>query len=74
MLWFSQGFFSNEEKNQLRYYVQTKSIPNNKIKEIFDKFKCNFVVKRRDESLEIKHQMQIKTDIRKKYKYKADLE
>ena len=60
------GVFNDEEINHLRYYVQTKSMPNNKIKEISEKFKCSFVVKRIDERFDIKHQMQIKIDTRKK--------
>lgn len=41
-------------------------MPINRIKEISDKLKCNFVGKRIDEKLAIKHQMQIKIDTRKK--------
>ncbi len=58
--------FTKEEINHLRFYVQTRSIPNNKITEIAQEFKCNFVVKRINENFDVKHQQQIKIDTRKK--------
>ena len=59
------GVFTEDEITHLRFYVQTKSVPNNKILEVAKQFKCNFIVKRIDEKFDIRHQQQIKVDTRK---------
>ena len=60
------GVFNENEINHLRYVVKTKSVPNDKICEVAKIFNCNFIVRRIDESLDIRHQQQIKIDTRKK--------
>ena len=59
------GVFSDDEITHLRFFVQTRSIPNNKIIEIAKAFQCNFAVRRIDEKLDPRHQQQIKIDTRK---------
>ena len=58
--------FTEDEIAHLRYTVQTRSIPNNKILEISQQFQCNFVVKRIDENFNNEQQQQVKIDTRKK--------
>lgn len=60
------GVFTRNEISHLRSIIQTRSLPNNKIIEVAKAFKCNFVVKRIDEKKDIKHQMEMKIDTRKK--------
>lgn len=62
---FKSGLFTSDEITHLRFYVQAKSIPNNKILEIVQAFECNFVVGRIDENFDVRHQQQIKIDTRK---------
>ncbi len=60
------GVFTEDEINHLRFFVQTKSIPNNKIIEVAKQFKCNFVVKRINEFKTSKNHQVIHIDTRKK--------
>ena len=43
------GIFTEDEIQEMRQIIQTRSLTNNKIKKIAEYFKCNFVVKRIDE-------------------------
>lgn len=61
----SNRVFSPDEITHLRFFVQTRTLPNNKITEIAKEFQCNFVVRRIDESQASIHQQQIKIDTRK---------
>ena len=38
------GVFTDDEIDDLRFFVQTRTIPNNKIEEVAKKFKCNFSI------------------------------
>ena len=58
--------FTEDEITHLRFHVQTRSIPNNKIMEIAQTFKCHFTVCRIDEKADVRHQQNIKVDTRKK--------
>ena len=58
--------FKPEEINHLRYFIQTREIPNNKIIDISKAFKCHFIIKRIDETRPIARQQKINIDTRKK--------
>ena len=60
------GVFSEEEINHLRFFVQTKSIPNNKILDVAKEFKCHFVVRRINEAKSTRNQQVMHIDTRKK--------
>ena len=59
------GVFTEDEITHLRFTVQTRTVPNNKILEIAKQFKCNFAVRRIEEKYGPKHEQQIKVDTRK---------
>ena len=63
------GVFTKKEIEQMRYYVQTRKLSNDKIITIAEKFKCNFVIRRIDENQDIKHQQQIKINTTKQFKF-----
>lgn len=58
------GVFTNEEMDTMRRSVMTRSVPNDKIKDIARQFKCHFIVKRIDETRDVKHQMRVNIDTR----------
>ena len=60
------GVFTNDEINHLRNYVRTKRIPSNRIIQVAKEFKCHFIIRRIDETRDVKHQQQIKIDTRRK--------
>ena len=60
------GVFNEEEINHLRFTVQTKTLPNNRINEIAQQFKCNFIVRRIEEKYGTRHAAQRMIDTRKK--------
>ena len=60
------GVFTDDEINHLRFFVQTKSIPNNRIIEVAKKFKCNFVIRRINENKGTNNQQVMHIDTRNK--------
>ena len=36
--------FTDDEIDDLRFFVQTRTIPNNKIEDVAKKFKCNYSI------------------------------
>ena len=60
------GVFSEEEIEHLRYMVQTRTIPNDKIKQISQAFSCHFVINKIYEDKEIRRQMKLAVDTRNK--------
>ena len=59
------GVFTNDEINEMREIIQTRSLPTKKIREISERYKCHFIVKRIDETYDNESQQQNGIDTRK---------
>ena len=59
------NIFDKHEIQHLRSIIQTRSLPNNRIVDIAKHFKCNFVIKRIDETYDTENQMRQNIDTRK---------
>ena len=72
------GVFSKEEIHVLKDTLKTRNFPNNKVYDVAKQFKTHFIIRRIDENVQVKHQMMMKVDTRKKewaadYKRTVDL-
>ncbi|KAK8898932.1 hypothetical protein M9Y10_001224 [Tritrichomonas musculus] len=59
------GVFTEDEIQKMREVIQTRSLPNRKIKEIAEAFKCHFKVTRIDEERKSRHQHRTTIDTTK---------
>ena len=60
------GVFTEDEIHYMKDMLRTRNLPNDKIIEIAKEFKCHFIIRRIDESKDIRSQQEIKIDTTKK--------